>query len=133
MPKAFVKIGKQIMIVEVTEAVMNVLEEGRHKEENFRHEARRHWNWKNFNEERMIAKESYWIKTPEDIYVTKEKIKVLHKTLAACTPVQRERFLLHALDGLSFSEIARRQQCSKYAVRDSIQAVRKKFFSFFEK
>lgn len=42
MPKAFVKIGKQIMIVEVTEAVMNVLEEGRHKEENFRHEARRH-------------------------------------------------------------------------------------------
>lgn len=55
MPKAFVKIGKQIMIVEVTEAVMNVLEEGRHKEENFRHEARRHWNGKNFNEERMIA------------------------------------------------------------------------------
>ena len=52
MPKAFVKIGKQIMIVEVTEAVMNVLEEGRHKEENFRHEARRHWNGKNFNEER---------------------------------------------------------------------------------
>lgn len=77
MPKAFVKIGKQIMIVEVTEAVMNVLEEGRHKEENFRHEARRHWNGKNFNEERMIAKESYWIKTPEDIYVAKEKIKVL--------------------------------------------------------
>jgi len=57
----------------------------------------------------------------------------LRDTLAACTSVQRERFLLHTLDGLSFSEIARRQQCSKYALRDFIQAVRKKFFSFFEK
>ena len=92
MPKAFVKIGKQIMIVEVTEAVMNVLEEGRHKEENFRHEAWRHWNGKNFNEERMIAKESYWIKTPEDIYVAKEKIKVLHKTLPPVRPYSASVF-----------------------------------------
>ena len=83
---------KQIMIVEVTEAVMNVLEEGRHKEENFRHEARRHWNGKNFNEERMIAKESYWIKTPEDIYVAKEKIKVLHKTLPPVRPYNASVF-----------------------------------------
>ena len=71
--------------------------------------------------------------TPEEQFYQKEALRFIMETLATCTPVQRERFLLHALDGLSFSEIAQRQQCSKYAVRDSIQAVRKKFFSFFGK
>lgn len=59
-------------------------------------------------------------------YERKEKFKAVYETLATCTPIQRERFLLYALDGLSFAEIARQQGCSKYAVRDSVEAVRKK-------
>lgn len=40
--------------------------------------------------------------------------------------------LLYALDGLSYAQIAARFGCSKYAVRDSIMAVRKIFKTFFE-
>lgn len=81
-------------------------------------------------DESIIAKESHhhsiYMETPEETYFRKEKFKAVYETLATCTPIQRERFLLYALDGLSFAEIARQQGCSKYAVRDSVEAVRKK-------
>ena len=44
-----------------------------------------------------------------------------------CTEAQRRRFLLYALDGLSFSEIAALCGCSKSSVQGSIEAVRKIF------
>ena len=52
------------------------------------------------------------------------------KRWKACTEVQRQRFLLFALEGLSYSEIAKRCGCSKGAVQDSIEAVRKKCREF---
>lgn len=45
----------------------------------------------------------------------------------------RERFLLHALYDLSYTEIAMLCGCSKQAVQLSIDAVRKKFLKFFQK
>ena len=47
--------------------------------------------------------------------------------LDTCTETQRRRFLLYALDGLSFSEIAALCGCSKSSVQGSIEAVRKIF------
>ena len=52
--------------------------------------------------------------------------------LASCTEVQQERFLLYALEGMSFSEIALYCGCSKTSVYESIAAVRKKFQDFFK-
>ena len=122
-------IGSEKIAVEVSKAVFFVLEEERHKEENLRHESRRHWDARAFDES-IIAKESHhhsiYMETPEETYFRKEKLKAVYETLATCTPIQRERFLLYALDGLSFAEIARQQGCSKYAVRDSVEAVRQK-------
>ena len=42
-----------------------------------------------------------------------------------------ERFLLYALYDYSYAEIGRMCGCSKAAVYDSIEGVRKKFFKFF--
>ena len=44
----------------------------------------------------------------------------------------RDRFLLYALDGLSLAEIGVLCGCSKVAVYQSVEAVRKKFINFFE-
>ena len=134
--KITIRYGEQLFIVDVSKNIYLALDENRRKAENLYHEKRRHWDARAFDES-IIAKESHhhsiYMETPEETYFRKEKFKAVYETLATCTPIQRERFLLHALDGLSFSEIAQRQQCSKYAVRDSTQAVRKKFFSFFGK
>ena len=50
----------------------------------------------------------------------------------SCTEAQRRRFLLYALEGLSLAEIGVLCGCSKVAVYQSVEAVRKKFINFFE-
>ena len=55
---------------------------------------------------------------------TREEILAV---LALCTEKQRERFLLHVLYEFSYEEVGKICDCSKYAVRDSVIAV-KKFF-----
>ena len=56
-----------------------------------------------------------------------ETLGELMAVLDTCTEAQRRRFLLYALDGLSFSEIAALCGCSKSSVQGSIEAVRKIF------
>lgn len=47
--------------------------------------------------------------------------------LALCTETQRRRYFPHALDDLSFAELSKFKGCRKYSVRDSIEAMRKKY------
>ena len=56
---------------------------------------------------------------------------VLPYSVALCTKTQRKRFLLFALYDYSYAEIGKMWGCSKGAVYDSIEGVRKKFFKFF--
>ena len=51
--------------------------------------------------------------TPEDYLCRMETLDELMAVLETCTEAQRRRFLLYALDGLSFSEIAALCGCSK--------------------
>ena len=60
------------------------------------------------------------------------KTENLMAVLETCTEAQRRRFLLYALDGLSLAEIGVLCGCSKVAVYQSVEAVRKKFINFFE-
>ncbi len=56
-------------------------------------------------------------------------METLHELMAVldtCTEAQRRRFLLYALDGLSLAEIGVLCSCSKVAVYQSVEAVRKK-------
>ena len=54
----------------------------------------------------------------------------IQAALALCTEIQRHRFLLYALEDLSYAEIGRLCGCAKVTVYESIEAVRKKCRQF---
>ena len=61
-----------------------------------------------------------------------EFVEVSDEVWEAMRQAQRRRFLLYALDGLTLAEIGTVCGCSKVAVYQSVEAVRKKFIKFFE-
>ena len=86
-------------------------------------EQRRHWDGRECDEYIIAAQGVLpYCATPEDEIMA---------VLALCTKTQRERFLLYALYDYSYAEIGRLCGCSKAAVYDSIEGVRKKFFKFY--
>ena len=109
------------------------LDRADHKAENLSHEQRRHWDGREFDEY-IVATEGVGIygETPEEYLCRMETLGELMAVLDTCTEAQRRRFLLYALEGLSYAEIGTICGCSKYSVRDSIIAVRKIFKDFFE-
>ena len=109
-----IKINGRMTVVEVSAEVAEVMDAGRRKAENLSHEQRRHWDGREFDEYIVAAEGLMPCQyTPEEL---------------AC---QRERFLLFALDGYTYTEISRMCNCSKVAVHQSIKAVREKFLKFF--
>jgi len=119
--------------VSVSVEVYEYLTQADHKAENLAHEQRRHWDGREFDEY-IIATEGRlpYCTTPEDLICQRETLDEILAVLALCTDTQRERFLLYALYDFSYAEIAEMFDCSKYAVRDSIMAVRKNFKKFFQ-
>lgn len=118
----------QALSVEVTVEVYEYLDRADHKEENLAHEKRRHWDGREFDEYIAFTEGvGVYSETPEEYLCRKETLDELLSVLDSCTEAQRRRFLLYALDGLSYAEIAALCGCSKYAERDSIMAVRKIF------
>lgn len=131
--KITIKINGQAVSVEVSMEVYAYLEQLDRKTENLAHEQRRHWDGREFDEY-IIATEGMegYRETPEQYICRMETLDELMTILDTCTEVQRHRFLLYALDGLSLTEIGKLCGCSKYSVRDSIEAVRKNFKEFFK-
>ena len=121
-----------ITLVEVAVEVYEYLDRADHKEENLAHEKRRHWDSREFDEYIILTEgRSCYYQTPEQWVCRKETMLEIKAALALCTEAQRRRFLLYALDGLSYAEIAGLCRCSKAAIQDSIEAVRKKIKKFF--
>ena len=110
----------QAVAVEVTLEVYEFLDRADHKTENLSHY--------------IVATEGVGIygETPEDYLCRMETLGELMAVLDTCTEAQRRRFLLYALDGLTLAEIGTVCGCSKVAVYQSVEAVRKKFIKFFE-
>ena len=129
-----IKINGRMVSVEVSAEVAECLEASERKRENQYHEKRRHWDDREFDEY-IVAVEGRlpYCASPEELVCQRETWDEIMAVLALCTDTQRERFLLHALYDLSYAEIAEMCGCSKYAVRDSIAAVRKIFQTFFKK
>ncbi|QNM04441.1 RNA polymerase sigma factor [Qiania dongpingensis] len=127
-----IKINGQALSVEVSVEVYEYLDSAKHKNENLSHEKRRHWDCREFDEY-IAATEGRlpYRETPEEQVCRMETRDELFSVLESCTEAQRRRFLLYALDGLTFEQIARLSGCSKAAVQDSIEAVRKKFKKLF--
>lgn len=119
--------------VSISVEVYEYLTQADHKAENLAHEQRRHWDGREFDEY-IIATEGRlpYCATPEELVCQRETLDELLAVLALCTDTQRERFLLYALNGLSFSEIAEIYGCTKGSVQTSINAVRKIFRKFLK-
>lgn len=117
--------------VSVSVEVYEYLTQADHKAENLAHEQRRHWDVREFDEY-IIATEGCLPRqyTPEDLACQQETLDEIFSVLDTCTPIQRKRFLLFALDGYSCAAIGRMEGCSGEAVRLSVEAVRKKFLKF---
>ena len=130
--KLKIKIHGQVVTVDISIEVSEYIDHANHKTENLAHEKRRHWDGREYNDY-IVAHECNrsYTETPEQWLCRKETLQEIMTALESCTEVQRQRFLLFALEGLSYSEIAKRCGCSKAAVQDSIEAVRKKCRSFF--
>ena len=129
-----IKLNGQALSVDVSMEVYEYLDWADHKAENLAHEQRRHWDGREFDEY-IIATEGRGIysETPEEYLCRSETLDELLFVLDGCTETQRRRFLLYALEGLSYSEIGLVCGCSKVSVYESIEAVRKKFIAFFKK
>ena len=121
----------QAVAVEVTLEVYEFLDRADHKTENLFHEQRRHWDGREFDEY-IITTEGVGVygETPEEYLCRMETLHELMAVLDTCTEAQRRRFLLYALDGLSLAEIGVLCGCSKVAVYQSVEAVRKKIYKF---
>lgn len=121
----------QALSVEVTVEVYEYLDRADHKAENLSHEQRRHWDGREFDEYIAFTEGvGVYSETPEEYLCRKETLDELLSVLAGCTEAQCHRFLLYALDGLSYAEIATLCGCSKTSVFESIEAVRKKVKKF---
>lgn len=127
-----IKINGQALSVEVSVEVNECLDRADHKEENLAHEKRRHWDIREFDEYIVATEGHSYQETPEEQVCRKETRDELLSVLESCTKAQRRRFLLYALDGLTYEQIARQDGCSKAAIQDSIEAVRKKFRKLFK-
>ena len=127
-----ISIDGHMVSVEVSAEVAECLDAGRRKSENLSHERRRYWDKREFDEY-IVAVEGHlpYCASPEELVCQRETLDEILAVLALCTNTQRERFLLHALYDFSYAEVGRLCGCSRESVRESIEAVRKKFLRFF--
>ena len=128
-----IKINGHFMSVEVSAEVADYLEQAKRNNRKLYRERQRYWDGRECDEY-IIAAEGRlpYCATPEELICQRETLDEILAVLALCTDTQRERFLLYALYDFSYVEIAEMCGCSKYAVRDSIMAVRKNFKKFFQ-
>ena len=128
-----IKINGRFASVEVSADVADYLEQAKRNNRKLYRERQRYWDGREYDEY-IISTEGRlpYCATPEELVCQRETLDEILAVLALCTDTQRERFLLYALYDFSYVEIAEMCGCSKYAVRDSIMAVRKNFKKFFQ-
>ena len=128
-----IRINGRFVSVEVSAEVADYLEQAKRNNRKLYRERQRYWDGRECDEY-IIATEGRlpYCATPEELVCQRETLDEILAVLALCTDAQRERFLLYALYDFSYVEIAEMCGCSKYAVRDSIMAVRKNFKKFFQ-
>ncbi len=127
-----ISINGRFVSVEVSAEVADYLEQAKRNNRKLYRERQRYWDGRECDEY-IISTEGRlpYCATPEELVCQRETLDEILAVLALCTDTQRERFLLYALYDFSYAEIGHLCGCSKAAVHDSIEGVRKKFFKFF--
>ncbi len=127
-----IKINGRTVSVDVSDEVANYLDQAKRRNKSLYRERRNHWDGRGYDEY-MVSMEGRlpYQETPEEAVCRRETLDEIMSVLELCTDTQRERFLLYALYDFSYAEVGKLCGCSKYAARDSIEAVRKIFMKFF--
>ena len=126
---------KTDVFVEVAEEILAVIQNSQqtdasYERRKFRHKAHYSLDREDGIENDALARPL----TPEEVLEQKQLREEVYAALMQLPAIQaqRRRFLLYALDGLTLAEIETVCGCSKVAVYQSVEAVRKKFIKFFE-
>ncbi len=127
-----IKINGRMVSVDVSDEVAEYLDQAKRRNRNLYRERKNHWDWRGYDEY-IVSMEGRlpYQETPEEAVCRRETLDEIMSVLELCTDTQRERFLLYALYDFSYAEVGKLCGCSKYAARDSIEAVRKIFKKFF--
>ncbi len=127
-----IKINGRMVSVDVSDEVADYLDQAKRRNRNLYRERKNHWDWRGYDEY-IVSMEGRlpYQETPEKAVCRQETLNEIMSVLELCTDTQRERFLLYALYDFSYAEVGKLCGCSKYAARDSIEAVRKIFKKFF--
>jgi len=127
-----IKINGRMVPVDVSDEVAAYLDQAKRRNRSLCREKRNHWDERGYDEY-IVSMEgrSPYQETPEEAVCRRETLDEIMSVLELCTDTQRERFLLYALYDFSYAEVGKLCGCSKYAARDSIEAVRKIFKKFF--
>ena len=128
-----IKIDRRLVTVEVSTEVADYLEQASHNGRTLNRERQRYWDGRGYDEYIITAEGRLpYCATPEDIICQRETLNEIMAVLALCTEKQQERFLLHALYDLSYTDVATLCGCSKGAVEKSIAAVKNIFKKFWK-
>jgi len=130
--KITIKVNGRMVSINVSDDVAEYLDQAKRKNRSLYREGRSHWDGRGFDEY-IVSMEGRlpYRETPEETVCRRETMDEIMSVLELCTDTQRERFLLYALYGFSYAEVGKLCGCSRYAARDSIEAVRKIFKKFF--
>ncbi len=108
--------------VEVSFEIHELFEEEKRYNNRIAKRAERHETDEEFNEDYMLPSRLHTISIPERISHQHEIQKAL-KVITTCTEKQQRRFNLHRVMGYSMTEIAKMENCSKSAVKESVDKV----------
>lgn len=136
-PYANVRYGKAVDIVVLDETSPEAIEEvQKYLDGDYRRIKTddRQYRRNNYSLEGIVYKGSEYgyRKTPEWIYLRKERSEEIQKALSLLTETQLRRFGMFWHDGLSIREIARIEGTDYKSVRESIEAARKKVRSVLD-
>lgn len=120
--------GKRIE-VEISKDVFKVFEDSRLQEISEEHERRDHIDKRGLDNIYVIREIDRRALSPEKHYQHRDLLKRVFSVINSCSPKQRERFVLHAIYGYKYREIAAFHGCSEKTVHMSVKKVRGKILN----
>ena len=98
-------------------------------------EADNHYEFSDLTEESLNARTANPPESLEDIVFTRLQYEQLHSAVDTLPEIQKRRITLYYFSGYTFDQIAKMEQCTKAAVKKSVDAAidnLKKYFGIFE-
>jgi len=117
--------SRQWQETEVAPEVFAELEKSRKHEKRQLNFFDRHIEHSEVTEESLRDRASVPLNSLEETAIMRERENVLKSAVEELPEIQRRRFLMYYMDGLTYEQIAQRENCSHVAVVHSVDKARK--------